>query len=111
MAKTCVNHKDQPSITMCHQCHKPLCKSCTLVTSYGSFCSSECAVLFREFKEKMKVSSTVRKSGMGMAMMMAFLIVIVLLVGVHVARRKGVRILEKVDLIGRLLNSAKSVNK
>ena len=105
MAKTCINHHNQTSVTMCHQCHNPLCKSCTMVTPHGTFCSSECSVLFREFKEKLKVGAG-QKSSIGMKLVFLLLLGIAALIGIHVASEKGVGAVKKLDVIGMLLESA-----
>ena len=52
MSKTCVRHKEVPAATMCHQCHSPICTPCSIVTPHGTFCSPECGILFRDFKER-----------------------------------------------------------
>ena len=51
-SKHCTMHEDQPSVSACHQCRKDLCKSCVMVTPTGTFCSSECSILFREMKSQ-----------------------------------------------------------
>ena len=106
-ARTCVNHKDQPSATMCHQCHKPICTSCSLVTPQGTFCSPECVILNRDFKEKMKAD----KEPQGMSklegllkLVVAFLLISLGFYGIHVAAQKVPR-LKKADMIGRLLDA------
>jgi hypothetical protein len=39
----CVNHKDQPAIGHCHQCHKPLCEACRYdAAAEGLFCDQAC---------------------------------------------------------------------
>ena len=102
MPKTCANHPGQPSVTMCHQCHTSLCKTCTMIVPHGSFCSSECSVVFREFKQKM-ASGKIRKTGAGMKAVGFFLAVIFLMLVVHIAARGGVGLAMKVDLIGRVI--------
>ena len=99
MARTCANHTSQVSITMCHQCHKPLCKSCTMIAPHGSFCSSECSVIYREFKTKMSAGRR-KNAGSGMKIVAAFLAIGFLLLVVHVAARGGFDLAKKVDPIG-----------
>ena len=109
MAKTCVNHKDQPSVTMCHQCHLPLCKSCTMVTPHGSFCSSECSILNREFKEKMRTCEARKPSGgIAIKLFLFLLLVVVGMIGIHVAANKGFGPARALDLIGRLLEKVEA---
>jgi hypothetical protein len=105
MAKTCLNHKDQTAVTMCHQCHKPLCKSCTMVTSHGSFCSSECSILFREFREKMKAGGP-QKSGAGKKLVFFILLLVAAVILIHLAATNGVEIARKFDILGRLLEGS-----
>ncbi len=111
MAKSCVNHGNQPAVTMCHQCHKPICKSCTMVTAHGSFCSSECSVIFREFKEKMKSSAAARKSGLGMKLVIILLLAAGALVLIHLGARNGVEPLKGIDVIGRILRNAETLTR
>ena len=111
MGKNCLNHTNQPAITMCHQCHKPICKSCTMVTAQGTFCSSECSVIFREFREKMKASAPARRS----SLMLKLLVILVLIAGafilIHLGARSGVEFLKGVDVIGRILEKAGTLRR
>ncbi len=111
MAKKCINHGGQPAVTMCHQCHKPICKSCTMVTPHGSFCSSECSVIFREFREKMKASAATRKSGYGLEAVVLLLLIIGAFILIHLAARNGVGPLQKIDLVGRILQGTESLRR
>lgn len=111
MAKSCANHSSQPAVTMCHQCHKPICKSCTMVTPHGSFCSSECSVIFREFKEKMKASVGARKHGLGMKVIIILFLIAGALVLIHLGARNGVEPLVRVDVIGRLLQNVETLKR
>ncbi len=104
MAKMCINHKDQPSVTMCAQCHKPLCKSCVMVTPGGSFCSTECSILNREFKAKMQGAGGGKKMGFFGKFIIFLILVAVVLVGIHVAALNGVDAVKQIDVIGKLLN-------
>ena len=61
--KLCLTHRDRKATSFCHRCHRPICTECTLVTSQGSFCSSECHVLARDFREKMKDEPGYRPPG------------------------------------------------
>jgi len=110
MAKACVNHKERPAATMCHQCHSPVCKACTTVTAHGSFCSSECSLLNREFKERVRAGGVVRAPG-GMAIKLCLfaLILIVAMVGIHMAANRGVAFVRPIDLIGRLLGKMEAL--
>jgi len=104
VAKACSNHKDAPAATMCHQCHTPVCRSCTTVTPHGSFCSSECSLRHREFGEKIK-SGEIRPSRGGLALKL-FLGLLVLISGlavIHFAALRGVAPARRIDLIGLLL--------
>jgi hypothetical protein len=111
MARSCINHKSQQAVTMCHQCHKPICKSCTMVTPQGNFCSSECSIIFREFKEKMKASASARKPGLGMKLIVILLLVAGALVLIHLGARNGVDPLVRVDVIGRILKNAETLKR
>ncbi len=109
MAKSCANHSNQPSVTSCNQCQKALCKSCTMVTSHGSFCSSECSVIFREFKEKLKTGK--KKSGAGAKAFLVLLLLAGAVVLIHLGARNDVEALKKVDVIGHLLENVKQSSK
>jgi len=102
MSKTCVNHKEAPSVTMCFQCHRPICKSCTLVTPQGSFCSSECGLLHREFKEKQKEPQPKDTAGFFTKTAAAFVLAVVFFMGIHGLATK-VPNLKSIDMIGRIL--------
>ena len=110
MAKACVNHREQPMVTMCHQCHRPICKSCTMITPHGSFCSSECSVLNREYKERVR-SGAAGGAGGGMAIKLVLfgLLVIVALVGIHMAANRGAAFIRPIDLIGRFLGKMEAL--
>lgn len=107
MVKTCVNHKEAPSITMCFQCHRPICKSCTIVTPQGSFCSSECGLLNREFKEKQKEPRAKQPMGRLVAMLQltaAFVLICLVFVGINAAAKRHPK-LKKIDLMGLVLEA------
>lgn len=106
MAKTCFNHKDAPAATMCHQCHHPICKACTLVAPQGIFCSPECSLLNRDVKSRLQQGAP---KGMTRLETMLKLIVAAVLIflgfgGIHVAAER-VMSLKKIDLIGRVLQA------
>lgn len=105
MAKTCYKHKNEPSATMCHQCHKPLCKSCVMVTPSGSFCSSECSVLYREMKEKLGGGK--KKGGSGKKLLAFLLLIIAAVFGIHFAAKKNPD-LKRFDLLQKLLEKWES---
>src|SRR5207249_10295492 len=100
VAKACINHKDQPSVTMCHQCHRPICKACTRVTPHGSFCSSECSIQNREFKERLRTGETRAPGGIAIKLFLFLLIAVLGVVGIHMAAKKGFKMARSVDLIG-----------
>jgi hypothetical protein len=103
MSKTCINHKEVPSATMCHQCHNPICKSCSLVMPQGIFCSSECGILFREFKEKQKAGKPKEIGGVFTKTAAAFVFTVVGFMGIHLAATHGVPALKRVDVFGMIL--------
>ena len=103
MDRTCINHKDVPSATMCHQCHKPICKSCSLVTPQGIFCAPECGILFREFKEKMKEGKPKEIGGFFTKAAATFVCSVVGFMGIHMAATHGMPALKRVDVIGMIL--------
>ena len=104
-AKYCLKHKDQPSVTMCHQCHNPLCKSCVMVTPAGTFCGSECSMIFKEMKAKLGDG---KKKGGGGAMVLVFIILLMIastFVIYFAAKDKPQdHLLRKIDIIGRFIN-------
>jgi hypothetical protein len=73
-----------------------------MVTPHGSFCSSECSVLFREFKEKMKG----QKKGGGALKFLLFILMLGVLavLGLHMFRDKLPEQLQQYDILGKLLN-------
>lgn len=104
MAKVCLTHKDQPAVAMCHQCHKPICKACTMVTPHGTFCSSECSVISREYKEKVRLSGVhERKGGAGKVVVLVVLLLIAGVFVIHVAARAGVQAVKPIDFLGKFL--------
>jgi hypothetical protein len=111
MARTCLNHKDRPAATMCHQCHKPVCKACLLLTPEGSFCSSACGVLYGQFKERMRQGRPAGSSQLAMPIALALLLVVLLVGGVHFAARKGFRPAQSIDLLGRLFRGVESIRR
>jgi hypothetical protein len=82
-----------------------------MVTPHGSFCSSECSVIFREFREKMKASAAARKTGLGLKMMIALFVILGAFVLVHLGARGGVKPLQGLDLVGQLLKRAESMKR
>ncbi len=106
MAKTCLNHANAPAITMCSQCHKPICQSCTMVTPAGRFCSSECSILHKEMTTKLGRGD--RKGGGSGAMKAVFvlLLIVAAVFGVHFAARSN-ESLKKFDLLGRFIDQEK----
>lgn len=102
-AKTCANHDEQPAVSACGQCHKDLCKSCVMVTPTGTFCSSECSVLYRELKAHETEGK--KSSSSGMKLVLLLLLVVAAAFLIHLApATKG----KPFDLIGRILNTAQS---
>jgi hypothetical protein len=106
-SKNCIKHKEAPAVTMCHQCHNPLCKSCVMVTPAGSFCGSECSVIFKEMKAKLGDKGKKKGGGMGMVLVFVVLLVIAGMFVVYFAAKDKPddHLLKKIDLIGRFLGS------
>ncbi|MBI4565617.1 MAG: hypothetical protein HY716_13060 [Planctomycetes bacterium] len=97
-SKMCANHPKAPATTQCHQCKKDLCKSCVMVTPSGTFCSSECSILYRE--TKVQSGREGKKTSAGKKMV---LVLLLLLVGAAVAvhlTAKG----SPYDVIGKLMS-------
>ena len=101
--KHCSMHEDQPSVSACHQCRKDLCKSCVMVTPAGTFCSSECSVLFREMKSHGGPGK--KTSGAGMKLVLLLLALVGAAFAIHLAPMTTGK---PFDLIGRILNQAQS---
>jgi hypothetical protein len=103
MAKSCINHKDAPASTMCHQCHHPICKACSLVSPQGIFCSPECNILNRDVKTRLEDAG--HKGMTRLETMLKLLVAFVLIClgfgGIHIAAERVPR-LKKIDLVGRL---------
>lgn len=107
MPRTCINHKDVPSATMCHQCHHPICKACSIVMPAGTFCSTECSILNREVKERLRAGTPKEKSGFFTKSAAAFVLVVVCFMGIHLAAGRA-RALQRIDVIGLILKFAGS---
>jgi hypothetical protein len=109
LAKACSKHPDRPSATMCHQCHRPVCKTCTIVTPHGSFCSSECSIQNREFKERMRTGEAKAPSGgMAIKLFLFLLLVILGVAGIHMAAKKGIAPARSIDIIGILFEKVEA---
>jgi hypothetical protein len=92
---------------MCHQCHAPVCRSCTTVTPHGSFCSSECSTRNREFKETLQAGGAkAGGGGVALKLFLFLLLAVGTLAGIHLAAVRGFAPARNVDLIGRLLEKA-----
>ena len=77
-----IRHANVAASVMCHQCHKPICKSCVVAMPHGEFCSSECSALNKSVKTKIHGLKAGRPSWTVMAVG-AFLGVILLTVLFH----------------------------
>ncbi|HZF00046.1 MAG TPA: B-box zinc finger protein [Planctomycetota bacterium] len=102
MAKTCLRHKEVPAVTMCRQCHIPICTSCSIVSPQGTFCSPECQILHRDVKSRLEDTP----KGMPRMETLLKLTAAVVLIwlgfyGIHVAAER-VPALQKIDVVGRL---------
>ncbi len=106
MAKTCVNHREQPAVTMCHQCHKPVCTTCTVVSPLGRFCSPECNLLHREFKDRFKAAPPKRQAGAAAVLVILVVLTLAGAGAIHVAARNGVQAARKWDFIGRFFTKS-----
>ena len=89
---------------MCHQCHKPICRSCVVVTPEGSFCSSECTVTFRLVKTKLGGGGKPKPSFGSQVVMLVMLSLVLGVMLLHFAARQ-VESLQKFDMIGKLLGT------
>jgi ribulose-5-phosphate 4-epimerase/fuculose-1-phosphate aldolase len=111
MAKTCVHHKETPAATMCHQCHAPICTACSIVTPRGTFCSPECGILFRDFKDRQsseKEDKAYSKMTTLIKLVAALLLMGLGFVGINQAAEHGMPQLRRIDVIGRILDLLKS---
>lgn len=82
-----------------------------MVAPHGSFCSAECSVVFREFRERFKESGK-RKSGTLAKVMAVSLFLIAAVVAVHVlAEYAKIKALKSVDLIGMMLDASKEAGE
>ena len=85
--KLCLTHRDRKASSFCHRCHKPICTECTLVTSQGSYCSSECHVIARDFREKMRKepgqrpTSFLKKAAIGIFVIALIFVIVCFLFG------------------------------
>jgi|SRR6266850_1408832 len=99
--KNCALHEDQPAVSACNQCRKDLCKSCVMVTPAGSFCSSECSVLFRELKSQ----GGAGKKSSGAAMKLV-LFLLVLVAGAFLVHLSPMTTGKPFDIIGLILSKS-----
>ena len=112
MPRNCINHKDTPSVAMCHQCHHPICTSCSIVSPQGTFCSVECSIFNREVKNRLKEDSP---KGMNrletlIKAVAVFVLLFMGFYGIHVAAERVPK-LKRFDMIGRLLDVFKTREK
>jgi len=110
MAKTCVTHKETPAATMCHQCHAPICTACSIVTPQGTFCTPECGILFRGFKDRLlseKEDKAYSKMTVLIKLVAALLLMGLGFVGINQAAEHGMPQLRRIDVIGRILDLLK----
>jgi len=107
--RTCINHKDSPSVTMCHQCHHPICKSCSVLTPQGTYCSPECVILHRDMKSRLQEpeSQSVSKLTGLIKLAAAFGLITLGFIGINVAAQKVPK-LKRIDLIGRVMDVFKA---
>lgn len=111
MAKTCVHHKETPAATMCHQCHLPICTACSIVTPRGTFCTPECGILFRDFKDRQgseQEDKSYSKITVLIKLVAALLLMGLGFVGINQAAEHGVPQLRCIDVIGRVLDLFKT---
>jgi hypothetical protein len=107
MAKACLTHKDRAAATMCRQCHKPVCAACTLVTSQGSFCSTECSLLFKSFQAQWKSGAAARPGGLLKTAVGLLFVGVLLVLAVHLMARAGIPAAKKIDVVGAVLEAAR----
>lgn len=98
MAKTCLAHPDRPAVSMCHHCHKPVCAACAVVTPQGKFCSPECGLLFRDFRERAGELKKAGELGTGVKVVLLLLAMVLITFAAGIAVRYG--------LVPRLLKNA-----
>ena len=137
MTRVCVNHKELPSATMCFQCHKPVCKSCTIVMPQGSFedlrlekedvpggvrlvaiVVERPRIADLEFRGNKKLTTSQLKDKLKEARSVGggfftkasavFVLMIIGFMAVHAAVSFGASSLRKIDVIGLILNLARS---
>ena len=100
MAKRCINHPDQYAVTMCHGCHKPLCKACVIVTARGSFCTPECGALYQRMKAKL--AGVREKIRTAQKIALALLLIVLAVMALHFVARSNPS-LRKFDILGRFI--------
>jgi len=96
---------------MCHHCHSPLCTACSIVTPYGTFCSPECGILFRDGKERegqAKEDGSYSRMTTIVKVLVALLLMGLGFVGINQAAEHGMPQLRRIDIIGRLLDFVKT---
>lgn len=112
----CINHEKTPSVTMCYQCHKPICRACVVVMPQGEFCSTECNALYKTMKEQLASREKTKPSKIVVAVG-AFLIAIGLTVAFHLVvvnldeKSKARETLDNFDIWGMLLSAPEKVRE
>ncbi len=91
MERKCVVCHDRPLSFRCIQCHKPVCDDCAFKIEHGAFCSRECAVMYRDFKQSQRRPARRRSRALLKALVV---LVIIAAIAVVAARKLG--------LIGRI---------
>jgi hypothetical protein len=80
-----------------------------MVTPHGTFCSPECSLERRQFKEKLRTGEAKASGGLAVKVVLGVALLLLVLVGIHGAARKGVAIARPVDLVGRLLERVEAM--
>ena len=104
MAKACATHPDRPGTAECRRCRRPLCAACAVVTPQGTWCSAECGVLHKALKAASREDPLLRRAGWAGKIVGLFFLLLVLMIGIHLAASRGVKAAKALDVLGRLFD-------
>jgi hypothetical protein len=79
-----------------------------MLTPHGSFCSSECSIQNRDFKERIRSGEARAPGGVAIKLFLILLLAVLGVVGIHMAAKKGIAPARSIDLIGMLFDKVEA---
>lgn len=101
MSRTCFKHPTLPSQTRCFQCRRGVCTACVRLTPGGSFCSTECQILYDQSGGRV-VHEKNRRANRMRAIALLMLLGVSFFIGLHLLA-SGNESLRKYDLLGTFI--------